>query len=507
MSLPFVRDVANLERYSLARANAGVYSNVIVGTRLQIQPLEGKAAPPLPQDHSGWLQFLARPLTNLIQQHSVLSVVVGDHLSPHPKFLRMPSVDLNKVIRVATVRCPADVSEVLAEEHRVMFDYLDVEVPLWRIIVVQVQEDDTFYILYNFQHAIGDGRSAMALTEQLVEQINLDAALHGTDRPLSSTVVTSPTHELPLNMEARVNCQPSYTLLIKEATTGLLLPGFLKKAIEQKYWAGEIDATLEAPHETEVDIWFLTQEETSLMAKAAKARNTTVQAILFAASVFATKAVYLSKVDKEKNIVTTTKDILTFGTPVSLRSLVQPPIARNDQGSYTSEITTKNIRVRLDTEFWVLAQKYRKEIVKGTTTRKGVRHLLEYTGLLEFIPKDSWDDFMKGHIKKEQHGRQTTLKLSNIGKAWDQTATEATPIAFKVLHSVFSQDASTISSPFTLNAATANGILTVTSTWQRATFKSKESAQRFMTEFKRILLVSSEPERKEYHFRDALTGF
>ena len=505
MSLPFVREVANLERYSLARANAGLYSNVIVGPRLQMQPLEGKT-PPLPHDFNEWVQLLAGPLTWLIQQHSILSVVVGDHLSPHPKFLRMPSVDLNKVVRVKTVPCPADVSQVLAEEHRVMFDYLNVEVPLWGITVVQVQEDNSFYLLYNFQHAIGDGRSAMALTEQLVEQLNVHAALHGTDKPLLPTIVTSPTHELARNLEARVNCKPSYTTLIKEATMGLLLPGFLKKMIEPKYWAGEIDATLEAPHETEVDIWFLTQDETSLVAKAAKARNTTVQAILFAASIFATKAVYLSKVDKESDTKTTTEDKLSFGTPVAMRALIQPSIARNDQGSYVSEILIKNIRVRLDTEFWALAQSYRKQIMKKTATDKGVRSLLEHTGLLDFLPRDGWEDWMKGHVKKEQHGRESTLKLSNIGKAWDQTATEAAPIAFKILDAVFSQDACTFSSPFTLNAATANGVLAMTSSWQRATFKSKKSAQRFMTDFKRILLESSEPERKEYHFRDALVG-
>ncbi|KAG0050085.1 hypothetical protein BGZ83_005137 [Gryganskiella cystojenkinii] len=516
MSLPFVREVANLERYSLSRANAGLYNNVIVGTRMELlqHPAETKVPQPAPRDLDQWLQLLARPLTWLIQQHPVLSVIVGDHLSPHPKFLRMRSVDLAKVLRVTTVTRSEDVSKVLEEEHRVSFDYLNVEVPLWRIIVVQVENDDSFYLLYNFQHVIGDGRSATALTEQLVERLNVEAALDRSSekekRPRAPTVIPAPILELAPNMEARVNCYPSLLTLIKEATINLLLPGFLKKAFEQKYWAGEIDATLEAPHDTEVGIWFLTREETNLVAKAAKARNTTVQAVLYAASIFATKAVFLSKVDKDKAIKTTSDDILTFGTPVSLRPLIKPEISRYDQGTYTSEITTKNIRVRLETDFWALAQAYRKEIVKGTATKKGIQGLIEYAGLLQFVPnhQGGWEEFLKAHVKKDQHGRQTTLKLSNVGKAWDQsvavTGTEAPAISYKILDAIFSQDASTISSAFTLNAATANGVLSITNTWQRSTFHSRDRAELFMKEYKRILLVSSEPERKTFPFQDAL---
>ncbi|KAG0327234.1 hypothetical protein BGZ99_008105 [Dissophora globulifera] len=507
MPLTFVREVGNLERYSLARANAGLYYNVLVGPRLHLLP--NHPAQRLPTDSAQWVDLLTGPLTWLIQQHPSLSVVVGDHLSAKPTFMRMPSVNIARVVRVCSIQQPDEIAQVLEREHAEPFDFLDVEAPLWRIVVAHVKHDDSFFLLYNFQHVIGDGRSAKAITEQLVERLNIQAAeLHSPSengKPKLPTVVISPNDPMPPNLERRVNCKPSIPTLIKEATMALLLPPFIKKALESKYWSGEIDASLKLPNETRASIWFLTPNETSQVINAAKAHKNTVQSILFTASNFAIKSTFLSHVENDGRL-TTTKDKLSFGTPVCLRSLISPPIALQDQGSYTSEIATKDIEVGLDTEFWDLAKSYRKQILEGTT-RGGVRHLIEHAGLLEYLPKHKggWEEFLRGQVEKEQHGRLSTLKLSNIGRAWDQPTTEGSPpLAYKAVDAIFSQSANITSSAFTLNAATANGVLSMVATWQEATFTSRDRAELFMKEFKRILLGATEPARKEYRFREAL---
>ncbi|KAF9200970.1 hypothetical protein BGZ49_008789 [Haplosporangium sp. Z 27] len=504
MTLPVVREVGNLERYSLARANAGTYLNVVVGTRLSLQLKEvDQNNTQLPQDFDQWLDLLTGPLTWLIQQHPGLSVVIGDHLSGKPVFLRLPSVDLSKIIRVTSIDRPSKFSQVLEYEHAHPFDLSDFQVPLWRIVVVHVKEDGSFYLIYVFMHSIGDGRSAMSLSEQLVEQLNVQAA-----KPIPPggkwslpTIVNSPNDPLPLNMEKLAKCDPSILTLIKEAGLSLLLPAFAKQALEAKYWSGEIDATLEAPHETQVDMWYLTKEETAQVIKATKIHKTTVQAILFTASCFAIKAVFLSKVEEGLE-PTTTKDLLSFATPVALRSLITPPIAREDQGSYTSEITTKNIKIDLSTGFWDLTKLYRDDVIRGTATQKGVRHMLEHAGLLNFLPSQpgGWEDFLRGQVTKEQHGRLATLKLSNVGKGWDQPESAV----FKIEDAVFSQSSGLTSSAVTLNAATANGVLSVIGTWQKATFVNRDRPLLFMAEFKRILLQATEPERKDYLFQESL---
>ncbi|KAF9116622.1 hypothetical protein BGX27_001031 [Mortierella sp. AM989] len=501
MTLSIVREVDNLERYSLARANAGTYINVAVGTRLRLQSKEGQHPAQLPKDSAQWLDLLVGPLTWLIQQHPALSVVIGDRFSAKPMFLRMPFVDLAKIIRVISINQLTELAQVLEYEHAHPFDISDFEVPLWRIVVVQVKEDGSFYLIYVFQHSIGDGRSAMSLSEQLIEQLNIQAVKSIFVEPNLPTVVVSPNDPLPLSLEKRVDCSPRLLTLIKEATLALLLPGFVKKGIEPKYWSGEIDATLEAPHETQVGMWHLNKVETAQVIQAAKTHSTTVNSVLFTASCFAIKAVFLSKVE-EGSKPTTTSDKLSYATPVALRRLISPPIARQDQGSYTSELVTKNIQVDLNTEFWDLTNSYSEQVIKGTTTPTGVQDMLEHTGLLSYLPSHAggWEEFLRGQVEQEQHGRLATLKLSNIGKGWDQPQS----VAFKVEDAIFSQSSGLTSSALTLNAATANGILTIIGTWQKATFTSCDRAHLYLTEFKRILLEATHPERKDYLFQESL---
>ncbi|KAF9434593.1 hypothetical protein BGZ76_007765 [Entomortierella beljakovae] len=499
MTLPVVRKVDNLERYSLARGNAGTYYNVIVGTHLKLQSKDGQQ---LPKDSSHWVDLLTGPLTWLIGKHPTLSVVIGDHLSPNPMFLRMPSVDLTKVIRVTSIDEPDDIAKVFEEEHAVPFDNSNFEVPLWRIVVAHVKNGDSFYLLYVFQHTIGDGRSALSLTEQLVERLNIEAVELNIAESKSSdpTTVISPNDPLPLPLEKRANCNPGLFTLIKGASMALLLPSFLKKAIESKYWSGEFDATLES-HETRAGIWKLTKEETTQVIQAAKAHKTTVNSILVAASCFALKAVFLTKVGNDSK-PTTTDDKFLFSTPVALRKLISPPVAQQDQGCYTSEWMTKDIQIDLNTEFWGLTTRYHQDIIKGTKTSRGVKGMLQHVGLLKYVPNHpgGWEEFLREQVTKEQHGRAATLTLSNIGKGWDQ----AQDVPFKIQDTVFSQSSGIAAAAVTLGASTANSILTVTGTWQKATFSSCDRPRLYMSEYKRILLDVTSPNRGDYHLFDAV---
>ncbi|KAF9365671.1 hypothetical protein BGX34_009006 [Mortierella sp. NVP85] len=510
MTLTPVRQVQNLERYSVARSNAETYYNVVLGARLQ-QVNGNSAQTTLPKDKAQWLDLLSGPLTWLIQKHPALSVVIGDHLSAKPTFLRLPSIDLSRLVRVTRIQQRAEISLVLEDEHAAQFDLLNHEIPLWRIVVVHVEEDDTFYLLYCFQHVIGDGRSAQTLTEQLVQQLNIQTALPKDNKTQLPTVVVPPNDPLPPSLEMRHNCRPSVSTLIKEATLGLLLPGPVKRVIGPKHWAGEFDTRLDVPHLSQASAFHLTREETSQLLKAAKEHKTTVQAILFVAANFAIKSMFLSKIEHGNSgndkKPTTTKDKLSFSTPVSLRPLLTPAVDLADQGTFTSEIITKNIRILLETGFWELGQKYRQQIVRGTTTPKGVREMLQHVGLLEYLPKQpgGWEDFLRGLATKEHHGRCTTLMLSNLGKGWDQPETDQGPaINFKVQDAIFSQSTETTGSAFALGAATAGGILSVTATWQKAAFSSRERGDLYLQEVKRILLQAIEPERKNYTFREAV---
>ncbi|KAF9947337.1 hypothetical protein BGZ70_002726, partial [Mortierella alpina] len=227
---------------------------------------------------------------------------------------------------------------------------------------------------------------------------------------------------------------------------------------------------------------------------------------VFLSSTQVTSANNMNEKNSEKGTeATTTQDAIAFFTPVALRPLVSPPIAREDQGCYSSGFRTNNIQIKLGTLFWNLARDYRQQLVEGTLTPKGVQNLLQRIGLYKYLPNkpQGWENYLRSLVTAEHGGRPITLVISNVGSGWGQDP--ATAIAFEVLEAAFSQSACTTGPAITLGASTANGVLSVTAGWQKATFSSRDRPELFLKAFKRILLEASSPERQEYCFQEALT--
>ncbi|KAG0257432.1 hypothetical protein BG011_003952 [Mortierella polycephala] len=414
----------------------------------------------------------------------------------------------------------------MERENNTPFDLANQEIPLWRLVVAPIEEDPaSFYLLYTFHHAIGDGRSGMALTEQLIQQLNLQAQARivpcvFSDSHKSAVIEAVSNRPIPDSIESRVDCYPSIRTLLIEASRALFLPGFMKKALEAPYWAGEIDSSLDIPNETELALLRFTPEETRAIVAAAKRRLTTVQSVLYTASIFSAQSIFLSAASSHSNRKT---ESLTFATPVSLRTLLpNTKIAPEDQGNYTSEILHNNIRIVDTTSFWGMTHAYRKKVVQGTQTALGVQTLLEHFGMLSLLSKKdgAWEEFMASRVKKDQHGRKASIKLSNLGQGWkDISAAAAAAIStsandglaqnvkdedteFLVQDAVFSQSSGVTASALTMSAATANATMTLTVTWQRAAFHGRCRGELFMSEFKRILMEAVANAREDYLFTD-----
>ncbi|KAG0359863.1 hypothetical protein BC939DRAFT_469002 [Gamsiella multidivaricata] len=561
MTLQVVRAVDNLERYNITRSNLNIYHNVVIGNRIRslhpaqrLPPFTLPASPQQPQQQpqqqqpqqQQWAQLLLDPITQLLDQHPSLAVVIGDHLTARPMFLRLETIDLVPLIRVVTLKDSLDISRVLEQEHNLPFDLSDQTRPLWRLVIALMMEGDlsSVYVLYTFHHVIADGRSAMALTAQLIELLNRQAQAQSqaqawagaNNRAGNTKIPVRSMNPMPASIEQRVNCYPSLRTLVLEVIRALLLPGILKKALERRYWAGEIDSSLEVPNETELGFLRFSKEETQKIVQAAKTHATTVQAVLYAASVFATKAVFMSsgsisrdgdhedgsgsgsggkKARKEKEKEEEKEEGIVFATPVSLRNLIPNKIAPEDQGNYTSEILHPAIHVNNSSEFWEMTRIYRAQVVASTTTTRGVQELLEHFGMLNLLSKKDggWETFMTSKVKKDQHGRKASIKLSNLGSGWGQqpsrhvcgsghdtvtdTGTRTGPeregeVEFLIEDAVFSQSSGVTASALTMNVATANGVMTVTTTWQKAGFRGRERGDVFVEAFRRILFEAIE---------------
>ncbi|KAF9198842.1 hypothetical protein BGZ49_000229 [Haplosporangium sp. Z 27] len=471
-----------------------------------------------------WAQLLLNPVKSLLSQHPSLALVVGDHLTAKPMFLRLDYIDLLALIRVVPIEAPQQIGRVLEQEHNLPFDLSNQSTPLWRLTIAPITSTQgtwSFYLLYTFHHVIADGRSAMALTEQLVKELNYQVKQTAVANSTSfitksgndTKIAVTSNSPIPDSIEARVNCYPSLRTLFYEATRAILLPGFLKKALETKYWAGEIDSSLEAANETELAFLQFTTQESLQVIQAAKLHSTTVQSVLYTASVFAAKHVFMSKNSSTVTIGDSISDnneySFVFATPVSLRNLIPNPIAPEDQGNFTSEILDHDVRVRDESSFWEMTAAYRARILKGTTTSRGLQDLLEHFGMLSLLSKKDggWESYMVSKVHKDQHGRKATIKLSNLGRGWTESKTGLTNFngdvaGFLVKDGVFSQSSGVTASALTMSVATANEVITVTTTWQKAAFRGRVRGELFVSEFKRILFEAIEDGREEYLFKD-----
>ncbi|KAG0030552.1 hypothetical protein BGZ81_002509 [Podila clonocystis] len=360
----YLRPLDPSERLLLAMHNTKVYNNVQVGARLQLKNVSNHpTTKTIPTCKAQWLELLASPLVWLVQQHPSLAVVIGDHLSGKPAYWQLPTVDLAQLVYYETIQLAAQMCAVIEAKHTLSFDIANQNMPLWRLFVVYILEDDTFFLILCFHHAIADASSFVALSEQLVERLNLEAAAMVNNSILSrgdvDMVVPSSDKPLPPSLEMRVNCKPGLRSILS-VLGPILMPGFIRRFVETQYWAGDFDACADDPHETQVGYVVLSEVETLHALKAAKKHNMTLHALLMTAAVFATKAVFMSS--ESDASVAGENVVLRTGTVVNVRQLVTPMIDRFDHGNYASDTLHKDVSVEMDTSFWEVAQFYAQEL-------------------------------------------------------------------------------------------------------------------------------------------------
>ncbi|KAG0030553.1 hypothetical protein BGZ81_002510 [Podila clonocystis] len=522
MALPACRPVANLERYFLGLGNAHMYYNVAMGIRLQFQShpeAHGPGPKELPRSKDQWLALLTPALATVVQRHPLMSTYIAGHLTATPTFQAMSSIDLSKIIAVDSIQQSMDIAKFLEMEHDKPFDLGDHQVPLWRIMVVHITDDDTFYLLYIFHHSLCDGRSSAAFTEQLLAELNHIIKNKTTSAPLPPSkrnnpwTITCPNRTpLPLALEQRVDCTPSLKTRVRHFLYQVIMPAWLKKALEPQFWAGEFPAT--ASNETQLGIVVLTPEETSQLIAAARRKHTTVNSVLFTSFLFAIKAVFLSSShgdnkDAKKGATTTTQDLFSASTVACPRSsqLFSSPVEHSEHVLCIADLWTHGHAVELETEFWSFTREYHAQVVRHVRTPRKLQRLLENYGTLRYMPgsPEGYEKALQQRYVRQQYGREGTMRTSNIGVGWKQENGGDDKLVFKVLHPLFTMSAVTMGPVFTFCVATGEGgSLVVSNTWQRGAVRSRGQADRVLREFRKVVGEACHEGRESYLFRDVL---
>ncbi|KAK9469415.1 alcohol acetyltransferase-domain-containing protein [Lipomyces arxii] len=137
-------------------------------------------------------------LSRLVTRHAALRAVVLDHDTKLPKFGFLARIELDKVVEFVT--CESEIE--LGSLHETKFDYTAADVPLWKLVVMNMTT-----LAFVFDHSPLDGTSGGIFHTDLLEFIN-------TAPESDLSVVECDSIDMFPAMESVVNTRPPATYII-----------------------------------------------------------------------------------------------------------------------------------------------------------------------------------------------------------------------------------------------------------------------------------------------------
>ncbi|KAF9432763.1 hypothetical protein BGZ76_010358 [Entomortierella beljakovae] len=502
MTLQVVRPLGHVEHTFVAASNKLKIASLSVGNKIQYRSLSNNNIKDSAKISSWktskeWAQLFLDPLTWLLYELPNLSVIIDDLYSLHSNFLRLESIDTEKLIKVAPIKTSSDIAAQLEIQVNIPFDLTDQSTPLWRLLICPIEDEpSSFYLHYVLHHSLGDGVSCIVMMEQLIERLNVQAksisSLSALDSRRSTIIPITTRKGLPPPFELLQDCKPSILKIIKIAGW-VLLPYFLKP----KYWTGDVDVLDDFRNVPRFELLEFTKEETTQLVRAAKRNSVTVHCLFQPTILFALKSVFLPNSDQGVNI----------GSPVNLRELISNPIPRTDQGNFTNIIENFNVRVKDENEFWEMTRVYSKEI-QQMKSPAGVQNMNENYGLITLLPqKDGmWDKLVMDRAGAQLHGRSLAVLFSNIGVGWHQADKDQQN--FLIENAIFSPYTTITESAINMGITTANGRLSIVTSWSDSSFiNGRERVKLFSEELKKIILEATKEGRDQYFYKDAKASY
>lgn len=134
-----VRPLGCMERFFIIVYEMDYYYNVGFTIRYKI-PLKlsfqsSTTASSIPDETKNTILRILYPvLERIILKEPSLSVALKDLYSSKPLFIRLPEIDLSRIVRFVIVN-DDEIKQLLEKEHIKRFNLEDSSVPLWRIII------------------------------------------------------------------------------------------------------------------------------------------------------------------------------------------------------------------------------------------------------------------------------------------------------------------------------------------------------------------------------------
>ncbi|KAJ7052063.1 alcohol acetyltransferase [Mycena amicta] len=353
------------ERYQATRHCLGHGTNVVLSAKY----IAKDGAPLTPES-------LFPALRTLIETHALLGVrLEGNEASSNVAFVRLPSVDLSRIVEFSP---EGDLKDTLEKQLSVNFVDTQGDVPLWR---VQVLGGRT--VLAVFHHATADGLGVATFHHGLLK------ALRDSSSQDSSPLVSVPDLPVPPSIDSVTDIGPSFRKLLSAVGTFLLPPAWTKRG---STWTAN-DVPAKVP-DLKVNVRLLTFPASNMqkLATLCHAHSTTVTSVLWVLQVCA-----LSRI-----LGDTKYKYLSTNVAISLR----PLIGVSDTEKICHYASDFFVTAPVNTGFsWDRARRFSAELQAEKTDARYILGLLKLAGNLK--------KFMARELGKK---RMVGIQISNLGR-------------------------------------------------------------------------------------------
>ncbi|KAJ5980435.1 hypothetical protein N7481_007733 [Penicillium waksmanii] len=442
-----LRPVGRLEKYSTARHQIGFYLNLAVAATYE-----------LPKSFTSPVEdYVLRACASVIAEHPSLSAIPAADDTQEPYFVRLPIIDLDKVVRFTQREhgIPRDVSlgegdispdldlqAVFQEEHNTPFIPPN---PYWRLhVLVDKQDTHKFTAALILHHALGDGGSGKSFHISFLRALQTQTASDG-ETPHS---VASPQIPMLPNIEQIHPMPLSFWFLAKK-----IFQAKVYAPRDPGLWTG---ARIQPPTSTHVRLVPFAQGLVKRLRKACREERTTITALL--------QTVYARSLFKH---IPDQFFRLNCTGAFSTRRFLPDIITEDSMGVFVADFeesyTRSTVALADPTAFpWEEARRSRQTI-QDTLDRKGAD---VGPNLLKFV-----NNFQQELcLSKVGQDRDKSFEVSNIGVV----SSTSTPDQPSIQGMAFSQCASVMGNAIGVSVVTGgDGCLVLGISWQEAVVEAE----------------------------------
>jgi len=446
-----------LERFFIHRHHLKLYNSVAVTATY--------TAPRKLLQAAGNIESLVyTALQTVINKQAILGVTVQDADTPEPKWVRLESIDLSRVVSIVDIDPKSNLDTALQTAHTIEFEPVD-ELPLWRVVIFALDsqlkannDSFSFGVGFFFHHGIGDGLSGKAFHLSFLPALN---ELSDTKFIQQSTIQIP---KLPLIPNVELNAEFPVTIwfALKQ-----IINEFVFSRASPLSWTGPLVPTTPPTTRPTINIRSFSLPSpaiTTLLAKC-RAEGTSLTA-LFAVLVARKLALMYPTHSRFSSIIPFSLRKFSGHTPLDIGVYFSGATT-----SFSSETPLPSGHISCaspaagseDTALWDSARAYKASIATLTSSpaNQGV-------GLIKFV-KNNLPGFFLGKLGK---ARENAFEISNI-MSLDGTSGE---VSIERVH--FTATLATFAVPFLVDVASVKGgDMTACVCWDPTVVEEKDAGE------------------------------